>query len=157
MSAVSDLATALLEKDMKLALAESCTGGLIAAGITELSGSSEWFECGFVTYSNESKAALLSVPESTIEQYGAVSEQTAVAMVEGIFQHSQANIALSVTGIAGPTGGSEEKPVGTVWFAYGLSGQQIISKKMLFAGNRQQIRESAVNWAYNALIKLSLS
>ena len=150
---IDELAGALLQKEMKLAVAESCTGGLIAAGLTDQAGSSEWFECGFVTYSNKSKMNMLSVPKSTIEQYGAVSEQTAIAMVEGIFTHSTANIALSVTGIAGPSGGSEEKPVGTVCFGYGIAGQKIISKTMLFAGNRQEIRENAKNWAYQTLLQ----
>lgn len=154
---IVELAAILQEKDMKLAVAESCTGGLIAADITERTGSSNWFECGFVTYSNVSKIKLLSVSAKTIEQYGAVSEQTAVEMVQGVFKHSCADIALSVTGIAGPAGGTEEKPVGTVCFAYGIVDQQIMSKSMLFSGNRHEIRESAKNWAYQALSQVLLS
>ena len=139
---------------MKLAVAESCTGGLIAGGLTDLAGSSAWFDCGFVTYSNAAKMRLLSVSEQTLEQFGAVSEETAIEMTQGVLANSEANIALSVTGIAGPSGGSDAKPVGTVCFAYGIEKQQIISKTMLFSGNRQQIRESSVNWAYAALGQL---
>ena len=117
---VSPLADALLQRGWMLATAESCTGGMIAAACTDLSGSSQWFERGFVSYSNEAKQDMLGVPGAVLARHGAVSEEVAQAMVLGALNHSKAQVAVAVTGIAGPTGGSPSKPVGTVCFAWGL-------------------------------------
>lgn len=117
---VTALASALLQRGWMMATAESCTGGMIAAACTDLAGSSQWFERGFVSYSNEAKHDMLGVPKALIEQHGAVSEPVAQAMVLGALKKSQAQVALAVTGIAGPSGGSPAKPVGTVCFAWGL-------------------------------------
>jgi len=117
---VSTLALALLQRGWLLATAESCTGGLIAAACTDVAGSSQWFERGFVSYSNDAKQDMLGVPAAMLSQHGAVSEPVAQAMVLGTLNHSQAQVALAVTGIAGPTGGSKTKPVGTVCFAWAL-------------------------------------
>jgi len=117
---LSTLASALLQRGWLLASAESCTGGMIAAACTDLAGSSQWFERGFVSYSNEAKQDMLGVPASLLAQHGAVSEEVAQAMVLGALNHSLAQVAVAVTGIAGPTGGSKTKPVGTVCFAWGM-------------------------------------
>jgi nicotinamide-nucleotide amidase len=149
------LGIALKENNLVLALAESCTGGLASAAVTEIAGSSTWFDRGFVTYSNASKKTLLSVPPSTITNYGAVSEETAEAMVKGALAHSHANIAASITGIAGPTGGSADKPVGTVCFAWQKKGGRLITKVERFKGSRQEIRHQAVIQTLSGLIDLS--
>lgn len=128
---VRELAEQLTQNALKICTAESCTGGLIAKSFTDLGGSSAWFECGFVTYSNASKTEMLGVPESIIRDYGAVSEAVASAMASGALQHSAADLAIAVTGIAGPDGGSEEKPVGTVWIAL-AARQQLVAQKYLF-------------------------
>lgn len=112
---------ALKEKSLMVATAESCTGGLVAAAITDVAGSSGWFERGFVTYSNEAKSTMLGVPAKLIRDYGAVSEEVAHAMAEGALLNSRAQVALSITGVAGPTGGTPEKPVGMVCFGWSLS------------------------------------
>ncbi|MEO6291217.1 MAG: CinA family protein, partial [Burkholderiaceae bacterium] len=108
----------MLKKQFYLATAESCTGGLIAAACTDLAGSSQWFDRGFVTYSNAAKTDMLGVGAALIAQFGAVSEPVAVAMAQGAVQHSAAQVAVAVTGVAGPTGGNAEKPVGTVWIGW---------------------------------------
>lgn len=118
---VEHLGQALRQRGWMLATAESCTGGLIAAACTELAGSSDWFERGFVSYSNAAKTELLGVPAALIERHGAVSEPVARAMAEGALHRAQAQCSLAVTGVAGPGGGSVDKPVGTVWFAWCLS------------------------------------
>lgn len=140
----TELGLSLTSHNLVLTLAESCTGGLASAAITEIAGSSTWFDRGFITYSNASKETLLSVPTSTIKDYGAVSEQTAKAMVAGALAHSHANIAASITGIAGPTGGNAEKPVGTVCFAWQIKGDNAITTIECFKGNRQEVRHQAV-------------
>jgi nicotinamide-nucleotide amidase len=145
-------ATALLElcrrKGIMLATAESCTGGLIAASLTDIGGSSDVVDRGFVTYSNEAKQDMLGVPAAMIEQYGAVSEQVALAMAAGTLAHSRAGIVLSVTGIAGPGGGTPEKPVGLVWFGLALKGQEPIAVQHIFEDHgRHSIRMAAVNTA----------
>lgn len=153
-----NLATAVAEKlnaqHKTLTTAESCTGGAIAYTLTEISGSSQWFERGFVTYSNASKMELLGVTQKTIERYGAVSGETALEMVMGALNHSLADIALAVTGIAGPTGGSLEKPVGTVFIALAEQGKTPHVKKHLFSGDRHEIRtqtvKTALEWLLNA-------
>lgn len=130
--------------DLLLATAESCTGGWLSEAITMIPGSSAWFERGFVTYSNLAKQEMLGVSPELINQHGAVSEATARAMAEGALKHSQADLALAITGIAGPDGGSIDKPVGTIWFAY--SGEPMGDDAFCqhFAGDRQAIRKQAV-------------
>jgi len=138
-----------------IATAESCTGGLIAGAFTDLSGSSEWFERGFVTYSNEAKQQMLGVSEKTLMLHGAVSEAIVLEMAQGALQHSNANLAVSVSGVAGPTGGSPEKPVGTVWIgcASAATKRNSVAEHHLFEGERQQVREYAVAKAIDLLIR----
>ncbi len=139
---------------MIMAAAESCTGGMVAAAVTDLAGSSDVFDRGFVTYSNEAKQDMLGVAASVINQHGAVSEECAKAMAEGALQNSKAGIAISITGIAGPSGGSNEKPVGLVWFGYGLKDEKIQTKKHFFEGNRAEIRSQATKKALELLIEI---
>ncbi|HSV51628.1 MAG TPA: CinA family protein [Burkholderiaceae bacterium] len=136
-----------------MATAESCTGGLIAGACTDLGGSSVWFERGFVTYSNEAKTGMLGVPASLIAEHGAVSEAVARAMAEGAVARSQAQVAVAVTGVAGPTGGSAEKPVGTVWFAWQVRGQ-VSAERLQFAGDRAAVRAATVQHALARLLAL---
>jgi nicotinamide-nucleotide amidase len=133
------LADALLARRLRLVTAESCTGGLIAGACTALAGSSEWFERGMVSYSNESKTELLGVPADLIARHGAVSEEVARAMAEGALTHSHADLALAVTGIAGPTGGTPDKPVGTVYLALAAADAEEAGGYR-FGGEREQIR-----------------
>jgi nicotinamide-nucleotide amidase len=149
----TQLAALLLQQKRKLATAESCTGGLIAAACTDLTGSSDWFERGFVTYSNESKTAMLGVPAPLIATHGAVSEAVARAMAQGALQHALAQVSLAVTGIAGPSGGSADKPVGTVWFGWALPSG-VSSEVQHFAGDRAAVRTATVQHALNRLITL---
>ena len=143
----------LIKHKMKLATAESCTGGLIAQKITSVAGASECFDCGVVTYSNEQKRNLLGVSAETLEQYGAVSEQTALEMCKGVKEVADADFGISVTGIAGPGGGTAEKPVGTVWI--GICGKNIHkAEKFLFDGDRNQVRESTANTALNMVMEI---
>ncbi|MFT3813476.1 MAG: CinA family protein [Acidovorax sp.] len=137
-----------------LATAESCTGGMIAAACTDLSGSSQWFERGFVTYSNAAKAELLGVPEALIAQHGAVSEPVARAMAEGAVAHSRAQASVAVTGVAGPTGGTADKPVGLVWFGWCVNGATH-SESQRFAGDRAAVRAATVRHALARLLALS--
>ena len=146
------LAHALSTRGWMLATAESCTGGLIAAHCTELAGSSLWFERGFVTYSNAAKSELIGVPAALIEQHGAVSEPVARAMASGALLHAHAQVSVAVTGIAGPTGGSADKPVGTVWFAWCV-GDLVSSEKFVFAGDSGAVREATVQHALQGLLK----
>ena len=136
------LGAALKARSLKLALAESCTGGMVAAAVTEIAGSSAWFDCGFVTYSNQAKIEMLGVCAETLEKFGAVSEQTASEMALGALKHSHAQIAGSITGIAGPDGGSADKPVGTVCFGFAQDNQSTTCTQQ-FTGNRAQIRQQA--------------
>ena len=145
------LAQALQTRGWMMATAESCTGGLIAAQCTALSGSSLWFERGFVTYSNAAKSELLGVPPNLIAQHGAVSEAVARAMADGAVQHAHAQASVAVTGIAGPTGGSADKPVGTVWFGWCVNGL-VSSERQCFAGDRQAVREATVAHALQGLL-----
>lgn len=146
------LAAALLRRGEHLGTAESCTGGLIAAACTSLAGSSQWFERGVVTYSNEAKTALLGVPEALIAQHGAVSATVAEQMARGLLAHAPIDWALSVTGIAGPTGGSAEKPVGTVWLALAQSGGPVHVWGELFSGDRQAVRAQTLTSGLTALV-----
>jgi len=145
--------TVLSEKSLMVATAESCTGGLVAAAITDISGSSGWFERGFVTYSNEAKTTMLGVPAKLIRDHGAVSEEVARAMVEGALLNSRAQVALSITGVAGPTGGTPEKPVGMVCFGW---SNRITTRTetQRFPGDRQQIRRQAAEHAMRGLFEL---
>ncbi len=136
-----------------MATAESCTGGLIAAGCTDLSGSSNWFERGFVTYSNAAKTELLGVPAALIAAHGAVSEPVVRAMAEGAVARSRAQVAVAVTGVAGPTGGSADKPVGTVWFGFALPGQ-LVTETRRFEGDRAAVRTATVLHALQRLEEL---
>ncbi|TFY98113.1 CinA family protein [Ramlibacter rhizophilus] len=147
------LAEDLRARDWKLATAESCTGGLIAAACTELPGSSDWFDRGFVTYSNEAKVDMLGVNADWIAQHGAVSEVVARAMAHGAIRHSQARVAVAVTGIAGPSGGSADKPVGTVWFGFMVDGR-LSSETRRFEGDRQAVRSATVRHALERLRSL---
>lgn len=147
------LAQALLARGWMLATAESCTGGMIAAACTDLSGSSNWFERGFVTYSNAAKQELLGVDPALIAQHGAVSEVVVRAMAFGAVRHSQAQVSVAVTGIAGPTGGSPQKPVGTVWFGFQVDGR-LTSETRRFDGDRAAVREATVVHALERLLQL---
>ena len=150
---VDSLARLLLEKKLQLATAESCTGGLIAAACTDLAGSSAWFERGFVTYSNDAKIELLGVEERLLRRAGAVCEGVARAMVTGALAHSKAQVAVAVTGVAGPTGGSAPKPVGTVWFGFAVPGQ-VVTEKCHFDGDRAAVRAATVRHAFTRLQEL---
>jgi nicotinamide-nucleotide amidase len=143
----AELGQALLAKGWMLACAESCTGGWAAQACTAIAGSSAWFERGFVTYSNAAKMELLGVPEAHLVSYGAVSLEVARAMAEGALGHSRAQAAFAITGIAGPTGGTSEKPVGTVCFAWAVQGRETVSEKVLFSGERRAIRAQSVAYA----------
>ena len=147
------LAALLLQRQFKLATAESCTGGLIAATCTDLAGSSEWFERGMVTYSNEAKTEMLGVDADLIATHGAVSEPVARAMAAGALQQSGAQVSVAVTGIAGPSGGSDAKPVGTVWFAWGLPGG-VTTEMQRFDGDRAAVRQATVRHALARLNQL---
>jgi nicotinamide-nucleotide amidase len=140
------------QRRLFLATAESCTGGWAAQVITHTAGSSEWFERGFVTYSNEAKVELLGVPAEILAQFGAVSPETAAKMAEGALKNSKALISLAITGIAGPTGGSPGKPVGTVCFAWCRVGQIADTETRVFAGNREAVRRQAVIHALQGLL-----
>jgi nicotinamide-nucleotide amidase len=149
----AQLAQALLARGWMLATAESCTGGLIAAACTDLSGSSNWFERGFVTYSNEAKTEQLGVDPALIAQHGAVSELVVRAMAFGAVRQSRAQVSIAVTGVAGPTGGSPEKPVGTVWFGFQVEGQ-LSSEMRRFDGDRAAVRAATVEYALERLLQL---
>ncbi|MBC3767689.1 nicotinamide-nucleotide amidase [Neptunicella marina] len=148
-----ELAKLLVANDWTITCAESCTGGGVAVAITSIAGSSQWFERGFITYSNQAKTDLVGVDPATLKQYGAVSQQVVEQMAQGAAKQANAELAISISGIAGPDGGSEEKPVGTVWFGLTLNSHTQ-SEKQLFQGNRHQVREQAVHFALNYCIKM---
>ena len=150
---VLELAELLQQQGRMMATAESCTGGLIAGACTDLSGSSNWFERGFVTYSNEAKTELLGVDAALIAAEGAVSEPVARAMAEGAVARSPAQVAVAVTGVAGPTGGSAEKPVGTVWFGWSVAGR-VRTERRRFDGDRAAVRAATVHHALQTLLTL---
>ena len=150
-AAVQALADTLLRRQWMLAAAESCTGGMVTAACTDLAGSSAWLERGFVTYSNAAKTQMLDVDAQMIATHGAVSEPVARAMAQGALQHSAAQVALAITGVAGPGGGSEAKPVGTVWFAF-AGPWGVHSEVQHFAGDRAAVRQAA---ALHALLRLN--
>jgi len=148
------LGARLLMKSIRLATAESCTGGWIAKVLTDIAGSSDWFESAIISYSNEAKKHFLKVPDGVLLDHGAVSENTVLAMQQGIFMETRADAGISVSGIAGPGGGSEEKPVGTVWIAVSLRDQMVHTQKFLFEGDRNQVRLQAVEAALRAMLEL---
>lgn len=148
---VAQLAESLRQRGQMMATAESCTGGLIAGACTELSGSSDWFERGFVTYSNAAKSELLGVPSALIEAHGAVSGPVAKAMAEGALAHAPVQWAVAVTGVAGPTGGSAEKPVGTVWFGW-ATPDGAWTECQHFPGDRAAVRQATVAHALTGLL-----
>ncbi len=148
---VTALAECLLHRQLMLATAESCTGGMIAASCTDLAGSSAWFERGFVTYSNAAKTELLGVPADVVAEHGAVSEPVARAMAAGALLHSRAQVAVAVTGIAGPSGGSADKPVGTVWFGW-ATPEGLWSERQVFSGDRAAVRQAAMAHALGMLL-----
>lgn len=155
-AAAERLGQACRRAGIAVALAESCTGGLVGAALTSIPGSSGWFERGFVTYSNLAKTELLGVPAALIEAHGAVSAEVALAMAEGALAHSQARAALAITGIAGPDGGSPTKPVGTVHLAAARQDRPILHQACLFSGDRDQVRLAAA-LAGLALLTMQLS
>jgi nicotinamide-nucleotide amidase len=136
-----------------LVTAESCTGGWVAQAVTAIPGSSDWFERGFVTYSNAAKRELLGVKKKTLQKHGAVSEETAREMAKGALKHSRGTIAVAVTGIAGPTGGSDKKPVGTVCFAFATS-RGVYSETLRFKGNRESVRRQSVIRALEGVLEV---
>ncbi len=143
----------------RIVTAESCTGGWVAKALTDVAGASQWFECGFVTYSNTAKVRDLGVSAGTLESFGAVSEQTVREMAEGALRLSRANVALAVSGIAGPDGGTAEKPVGTVWFCAAAredSAIDIIAEQQLFEGDRARVRSRSVQHALRMILRLDL-
>ncbi len=150
---VEKLAAQLLQRQWMLTTAESCTGGLIAGACTDVSGSSNWFERGFVTYSNAAKTELLGVSAALIDAHGAVSAEVAHAMAMGAVQHSHAQVAVVVTGVAGPTGGTAEKPVGLVWFGFALP-DRVVTEKMNFAGDRAAVRAATAQHALQRLTEM---
>ena len=145
------LANNLSTQNLKVTCAESCTGGLLAANLTRLPGSSAWFDMGFVTYSNEAKQQMLNVNPTTLAHYGAVSEEVVREMALGALIASKADYALSISGIAGPGGGSDEKPVGLVWFGV-ASKKRIWAEFKVFNGDRDQVRAQAVQHATQLLL-----
>jgi nicotinamide-nucleotide amidase len=153
---ILDIATrvgkALEAKNWLMATAESCTGGGISYAITEIPGSSDWFDCGFVTYSNASKTEMLDVSAALIAQFGAVSEEVAGAMAEGAVANSNAHVAISTTGIAGPSGAVPGKPVGTVCFGWS-KGDTTYTERLVFAGDRQAVREQTIAHALSGLVR----
>ncbi|WP_414931503.1 CinA family protein [Vibrio europaeus] len=147
----AQLGSLLHAQRLILTTAESCTGGGVSAAVTDIAGSSAWFDRAFITYSNEAKIEMLGVSAATLEQFGAVSEQTVVEMVEGAIQNSNANIGVSISGIAGPGGSTELKPVGTVCFAWADSSDWKKVETVRFSGDRAQVRQQAVEHALKVL------
>lgn len=150
-----ELGQHLKKQEWKLVTAESCTGGGLAYFITEIPGSSAWLERGYVVYSNTAKNELLTVQSSTLNKYGAVSQQVAHEMAEGALKQSEAQISVAITGIAGPDGGSKEKPVGTVWFGFAGIHADAITEVQQFSGDRHAVREQSIQFALEKLIEFS--
>ncbi len=142
----------LKDRGLTVATAESCTGGWVGEVITSVPGSSRWYDRGFITYTNQAKRDMLGVSTDVLARHGAVSAQTARAMAEGALAHSRAQVVLAITGIAGPGGGSDEKPVGTVWFAWAAKDREPVVVSEHFQGDRRQIRHQAVARALSGLL-----
>ena len=145
---------ALMAQRLKLATAESCTGGWVSKIVTEVPGCSDWFDCAFVAYSYEAKESALGVPRVMLEQFGAVSQEVVTAMVRGALSRSRANVACSITGIAGPSGAVPGKPVGTVWLAWGRGHHPPLARRFLFEGDRDAVRRQTVRAAFIGLMEL---
>ena len=148
------LGRACKRRALEVSVAESCTGGGLAAAITRIAGSAKWFDRGFVTYSNTAKKELLGVSQRTLRNHGAVSEPVAREMVRGVLKKSPSELAVSITGIAGPSGGSRDKPVGLVWIAWGVRGGPLQSRAFHFKGGRVEVRKQSVAMALQGLIDL---
>ena len=147
----TDVGRRLVLNSLKLAAAESCTGGWIAKALTDVAGSSDWFDRGFTVYSNNAKQAMLGVKPETLKEHGAVSEAVAREMAAGAVAHSEAGVAVAVTGIAGPSGGSAAKPVGTVWIAWAWPDGAVTAELFHFAGDREGVRRASVQAALEGL------
>ena len=156
-SLAAHLGRELLSRGERLATAESCTGGWVAQSVTAIAGSSAWYERGFVTYSNAAKVEMLGVPETTLERHGAVSEATARAMAQGALKNSSADWTLAITGIAGPTGGTPDKPVGMVCLAWAQRDGGCEALTCHFSGSRTEIREQAVRLALSGALKRAMA
>ncbi len=152
-SLLAALAETLKQFNLKLAVAESCTGGMLSSLLTSIPGSSGWYDRGFVTYTNQAKHEMLGVPQHILDTFGAVSEASARAMAEGAIQHSDAEVSVAITGIAGPTGGTPDKPVGTVWIAWAGARAPTHAVCFTFSGNRENIRKATVHEALKGLKK----
>src|SRR5512139_175078 len=150
----AQVGAALKAHGVMLTTAESCTGGGVASAVTEIAGSSAWFDRGFVTYSNQAKQDMLGVSADTLMRFGAVSEAIVREMVAGALRNSQAQVALAISGIAGPSGGTPDKPVGTVWFAWGVKDGSTIAHHHLLAGSRAEVRQQAVRLALQGVLVL---
>lgn len=148
---VQDLAQLLIDQSLTLSTAESCTGGNLSALLTSISGSSAYFDRGYITYSNQAKIDMLNVDTKILEQFGAVSEQTAALMADGVIQNSHSDIAVSITGIAGPTGGTTEKPVGIVCFGFCIRDKVFVETRN-FSGNREAVVASSIDFVIQTLI-----
>ena len=148
-----EVAAVLTEQKLTLAVAESCTGGALCQALTDIPGSSNWFDRGFISYSNQAKIDMLKVSPALLEQNGAVSFEAARAMVDGVHGQSNAELAIAITGIAGPDGGTAEKPVGTVFFGIGQKGQAVKIDKRRFKGGREEVRARSVEFVLKALLK----
>lgn len=144
----------LTSNQLKLATAESCTGGWLAKIITDIPGGSAWFTGSVVSYSNEAKQSLLNVSEQTLNEFGAVSGEIVLEMTDGLFINTDADVAVSVSGIAGPDGGSDEKPVGLVWLSWGVRGKSVHANSFNFDGDREQVRKQSVKQAFICLLDL---
>ncbi len=156
MTVAHQVFTELLARGQILVTAESCTGGMVAAAITDIAGSSAIFDRGFVTYSNVAKHDMLGVPNGLLETHGAVSQAVAISMAQGALKNSKATIAISITGIAGPTGGTEIKPVGLVHFCCSTAQQGDRHERMIFSGDRGQVRTAACNHALTMILQILL-
>lgn len=148
------LGQSLKDREMQLAAAESCTGGWLAKIVTDLPGSSSWFIASVVSYSNEAKQSLLGVKQATLDEFGAVSQETVMEMSAGLFQHTTANIVVSISGIAGPDGGTDDKPVGLVWLGWGMRGEAVTSSAFHFKGDRDDVRRQSVEMAIDKLLEI---
>lgn len=149
---VQQIGEKMVSRQWLLTTAESCTGGGIAQAVTDVAGSSQWFDCGFVTYSNAAKQDMLGVPEQTLAEQGAVSEATVIAMALGALQYSQAHVAVAVSGIAGPGGGTQTQSVGTVWFAWAMKDGAMDAGQQCFQGDRLAVRRQAVQHALQGVL-----